>query len=151
MPTTRSISLFALGLLAAGCPLLLAGFLVPGLTALAALWVGLLPAALALLGLASRWRGLRGRVPIALTLAAVALGPFAVYLATVRRPPEGGAWWLGLPAPTAGLVFGVGLAGLVVTGVLYAWTFRHAGVRDEDLERIARLAGAGDDAREPPR
>lgn len=139
--TVGNVTRVSVGLTTVACALLLVGFWAPGAELWAAVGCGLLPVALVMLGLASAWgrvgAGMRG-VVIGV-LVAMALGPWAVYRMTMRWGAEDGEWWLGLPAPTALLVFGVGLASLVVTGWVYAGTFGEAGVREEDLERLAQL------------
>lgn len=115
----------ALALLAAGSPLLLAAFVLGGrwadwvLAALAAAF----PLALAALGGPAR----RLRLWLAallLLLEGCLLGSLALSGEAGRGP-----WFGGLPAATALLVYGAGLAALLLTGLAYAATFSAEGRR----------------------
>lgn len=137
----------ALTLLAAGSPLLLVALCLGGVWAE---WV-----VLALVTL----------LPVAITVAAVAEGrgsvALAVFLALVIALLTGGLalavvlpaepWIGGFPAPTAVLVYGVGLATLVVVVLAYALTFDRLGIDREDLERLAALGGRREAHDEEPR
>jgi hypothetical protein len=48
--------------------------------------------------------------------------------------------WLGLPAATAIVVYGVGILPVLVLPLVYAWTFDDRTLSSEDIERIKELA-----------
>ena len=48
--------------------------------------------------------------------------------------------WLGLPATTAIVVYGVGILPVFVLPLVYAWTFDDRTLNSEDIERIKELA-----------
>lgn len=75
------------------------------------------------------------RVPLLLLGLVLAAG-----LLAVMALPDGGPDVLGLPAATALMIFGIVPVPLAIVGLAYAWTFESWGLREEDLERIRRLA-----------
>lgn len=151
-PNSDPSTLLALVALAGGAPLLLLAFLLGGPwgNAAAALLVGLLPAALLALGVASKLRRLRRRLVLWLLLSGLSSGVFVVYLTTSGSPA---GWWVGgFPLPTALLIYGVGLGLLLATGLFYAVVFDRLGIDRNDLKRLERIAAErggrkpGDDA-----
>lgn len=48
--------------------------------------------------------------------------------------------WLGLPATTAIVVYGVGIIPVFVLPLVYAWTFDDRTLSGQDIERIKELA-----------
>ncbi len=130
----------ALTVLAVGSPLLLVAFWVGGPvgTAVAALLVGLLPAALFALGVGSRLRRLRRRLAFWILLLALSGGVLAVY--GLASGSWAHVWWAGFPLPTALLIYGVGLGMLIATGVFYALAFDRLGIDRGELERLEGMA-----------
>lgn len=115
--------------------------------AVVVLSVGL--AAIATTGPGSSAAGRRAVAPwlgaFLLALGAGMAAVFALSGSTVRLG--------GLPAPTAVLLYGLALGVFVLTTCGYLATFATAGVREEDLARLAALArerrGGGDAAVQP--
>ncbi len=81
---------------------------------------------------------------------------FAVLLALPAADPAEATLWLGLPPRAAVLMYGIGLAPLLVVPVAYAFTFDRLTLGEADLERVRAAggrtsagsganAGAGDD------
>lgn len=102
---------------------------------IAALAGTVFPVALMALG-ASRGGRLGGlRVPLLLLGLVLTAG-----LLAVMALPDGGPDVLGLPAATALMIFVLVPVPLAIVGLAYAWTFESWGLREEDLERIRRLA-----------
>lgn len=134
------MALLALVALTGGAPLLLVAFVVgrPWADALAALLVGLLPAALFALGTASKIRRLRRRMVLWLLLSALSGGLLAVYLTASGAGAN--VWVAGFPLPTALLIYAVGLGLLLATGLFYAAVFDRLGIDRDDLERLERIA-----------
>lgn len=132
-------SVFALVVLSVGAPLLPVAFWWGGRvgTTLAALLVGLLPAALLVLGVGPKARRLRRRVGWWIVPAALSGGVLTVYLTASEGLAE--VWILGFPLPTALLIYGVGLGLLIATGWLYAASFDRLGIDQEDLDRLDRI------------
>lgn len=130
----------ALAVLAVGSPLLLAAFWLGGPvgTAVAALLVGLLPAALFVLGAGSKLHRLRRRLAFWVLLLALSGGVLAVYGTASTDLAE--VWLGGFPLPTALLIYGVGLGLLIATGAFYAAVFDRLGIDREELERLERIA-----------
>lgn len=128
--------------------MLLVAFLVGGRwgTPVAALLVGLLPAALFALGVGAKIRRPSRSIVLWSLLLALSGGVLAVYLTASGAASE--IWWAGFPLPTALLIYGVGLGSLVATGAFYAATFDRLGIDSEDLERLDRLTG-GEAGRDP--
>jgi hypothetical protein len=48
--------------------------------------------------------------------------------------------WLGLPAPAAIVIYGIGLLPIIVLPVAYALTFESQTLNAEDVERVRALA-----------
>jgi hypothetical protein len=124
--------------LAAACLTGLAAALLLGLLTADSVWglwlFGLSAAALpvALIGLAltgtARSRGAGGTLAVVLGLLFVLLeGAMIGVLATAGSSEAGGPWLLGLPLPTALLLFGLCLVPLPVAALAYAWTFDRLG------------------------
>ena len=111
---------------------------VPGAGVLFGLATMALPPAL--IGLAVSRNGRIGALRGPLLLFAVLLqsGFVAMLLLSDRLDP--GRWWLGLPPATAVMLYGVWLAPLLAVSLIYAWHFRHAGLTDQDLDRLRKLA-----------
>lgn len=130
----------ALVVLAVGSPLLLVAFWVGGPvgTAVAALLVGLLPAALFALGAGSKLHRLRRRLVLWLLLLALSGGVLAVYGTASTDLAQ--VWLAGFPLPTALLIYGVGLGMLIATGAFYAAVFDRLGIDREELDRLERIA-----------
>lgn len=109
---------------------------------LTAVLVAALPLALIALGLAGgRGRPPQGSLRLLVGLALLLVGGLVATLLLARPAVSGSrVWFGGLPASTAVLVYGVGLAALVLTSWAYAALFPRSGLQREDLERLRALS-----------
>lgn len=76
-------------------------------------------------------------IPFALTWLLL-VGGFA----WVFRAPPSGELWLGLPPAAAIIIYGIGLAPVLVLPLAYALTFDSITLRPEDIERVREAAAA---------
>ena len=114
--------------------------------------VGLATMIVALIALGAVRRGARaGRLalPLALTFA-VLVGGFGAALLLPAN--EGGASSLafGLPLRAAIVLYGIGLAPLILLPLVYAWTFDEMTLSEDDLARVRALGEAYRRAASPP-
>lgn len=94
-----------------------------------------MPVGLMLLGAARRGRVDRGTAAVLAATAVALLASFVALLVLAGGPRA-------VPASLLVLFAGVWLLPLLVVGVGYAVTFRHHGVTDDDLARLAALGAA---------
>jgi hypothetical protein len=128
----------ALALLAAASVAALLAFCAGGAVGpwLAVLAGALFPVSLMALGAAREGRLGRLAVPILILGTVLAAGlALAVFLS------KGGPDVLGLPLETALMIFVVVPVPLLLTCLVYAFTFDRLGLRPEDLDRVRRAKG----------
>lgn len=77
--------------------------------------------------------------PFAFTFLVLA-GGFGLALALPNADTAAMRLWLGLPPRAAVIVYGVGLLPFLVLPYAYARTFERVTLREEDIERIRRMA-----------
>jgi hypothetical protein len=139
---TRRLSLL---FLAFASPLVLFLFWLPwsGAEVLFALLVAAYP--VALIAIAVSHDGSIGPLRQPLLLLLFLLEGSTIAMLVLRGHVLTAPWVAGLPLSAAIQIFGVWLAPLLVVGLGYALTFDRYELRQEDLDRLTRLAGGGPD------
>jgi hypothetical protein len=79
------------------------------------------------------------KYPFAFVVAVLAIG-FCAALALPATESALSRLWLGLPARTAIVIYGIGLLPIIVLPVAYALTFEAQTLSAEDVERVRELA-----------
>lgn len=133
----------SLGFLAVASPLMLLLFWVrvPGADVLFAVLVMAFPVALIAVTVAGGDRGRALGWPLLALL--VLLEGCALGMLALRGRVMTAAWIGGVPAAAAIQLVGVWLAPLLLVALAYALTFDRHELREEDLDRLERLAGDG--------
>jgi hypothetical protein len=98
----------------------------------------LFPPALAALG--ALRRGRLGSLVLPLLALGALLQALLAALLLLSGRPWTGTLWLGLPPAGALLVYGLGLAPLVLVSLLFAWHAPRFGPSEEQLRRLRRLS-----------
>lgn len=98
----------------------------------------LVPPALAALG--ALRRGRLGPLALPVVIFGVFLQVLLGALLLLSGRPWSGTLWLGLPPAGALLVYGLGLAPLLVVSLGFAWHAPRFGPSEEDLRRLRELA-----------